>query len=74
MDLDLLWFAGNDHATAELTLPHPRAHERRFVLQPWIELGAGELGLKGRTLKEWLCENTDPELTIVVEKMHQQQK
>jgi len=22
----------------ELTLPHPRAHERAFVLRPWIDL------------------------------------
>ena len=24
--------------TDELTLPHPRAHERQFVLQPWLEI------------------------------------
>jgi 7,8-dihydro-6-hydroxymethylpterin-pyrophosphokinase len=22
----------------ELTIPHPRAHERGFVLHPWIEI------------------------------------
>ncbi len=25
-------------ATDDLTLPHPRAHERTFVLRPWLEV------------------------------------
>jgi 7,8-dihydro-6-hydroxymethylpterin-pyrophosphokinase len=25
----------------ELTLPHPRAHERAFVLLPWLDVDAG---------------------------------
>ena len=30
---------GGDHATIpELTLPHPRAHRRAFVLRPWLDL------------------------------------
>jgi 2-amino-4-hydroxy-6-hydroxymethyldihydropteridine diphosphokinase len=39
LDLDLIAFGYETRATAELTLPHPRAHERRFVLQPLSELG-----------------------------------
>jgi 2-amino-4-hydroxy-6-hydroxymethyldihydropteridine diphosphokinase len=34
LDLDLIAFGGERRATAELTLPHPRAHQRRFVLEP----------------------------------------
>jgi len=48
LDLDLLAFGKEIRATAKLTLPHPRAHERRFVLQPLAEI-APELILPGQT-------------------------
>ncbi len=38
LDLDLLTFRREVRATATLTLPHPRAHLRRFVLQPLNEI------------------------------------
>lgn len=38
LDLDLLWFGGAVLARPELTLPHPRMHERAFVLAPLAEL------------------------------------
>ena len=34
LDLDLLDYDGRQCATATLVLPHPRLHERRFVLVP----------------------------------------
>ncbi|MFT3665986.1 2-amino-4-hydroxy-6-hydroxymethyldihydropteridine diphosphokinase [Piscinibacter sp.] len=40
LDLDLLLHGGSVLATPELTLPHPRAHERAFVLAPLAELAA----------------------------------
>ena len=40
LDLDLLAHGGAQLATRTLTLPHPRAHERAFVLGPWLELAA----------------------------------
>ena len=40
LDLDLLSFANVEMATSILTLPHPRAHLRRFVLAPLQELDA----------------------------------
>lgn len=36
LDLDLIDFAGLTRDTDTLTLPHPRAHERAFVLHPWL--------------------------------------
>lgn len=37
LDLDLIDVPGVVVETPELTLPHPRAHERAFVLEPWLE-------------------------------------
>lgn len=34
IDLDLLYFGGLKMDRPELQLPHPRMHDRRFVLQP----------------------------------------
>jgi 2-amino-4-hydroxy-6-hydroxymethyldihydropteridine diphosphokinase len=38
IDLDLIAFGSETRASEKLTLPHPRAHERRFVLQPLNEI------------------------------------
>ena len=48
LDLDLILFGGEVRASAALTLPHPRAHERRFVLQPLREI-APDLILPGQS-------------------------
>lgn len=38
LDLDLLLFGEERIARPGLTVPHPRMHERAFVLQPLLEL------------------------------------
>jgi len=38
LDLDLIAFGNETRNSAELVLPHPRAHLRRFVLQPLSEI------------------------------------
>lgn len=38
LDLDLIQYGGILSYAEELMLPHPRAHERRFVLEPWQEI------------------------------------
>lgn len=38
IDLDLLLYGGAVIDAAGLTVPHPRMHERRFVLQPLSEI------------------------------------
>ena len=38
LDLDLIFHGDTELTTSELTLPHPRWHERAFVLQPLAEV------------------------------------
>lgn len=38
IDLDLISYGELLSKDEELTLPHPRAHARRFVLEPWAEI------------------------------------
>lgn len=38
IDLDILLYADEIQNDAALTLPHPRMHERAFVLQPLLEI------------------------------------
>ena len=48
LDLDLIAFGAEKRATPELALPHPRAHQRRFVLEPLAEI-APDLVLPGQS-------------------------
>ena len=54
LDLDLLVYGDLCLVTDELTLPHPRLHQRAFVLLPLLELEP-ELAVPGLgCLKAWL--------------------
>jgi 2-amino-4-hydroxy-6-hydroxymethyldihydropteridine diphosphokinase len=55
IDLDLLVYGQTQLDEPGLTLPHPRLHERRFVLEPLAELDPG-LAVPGRgTLDELIA-------------------
>jgi 2-amino-4-hydroxy-6-hydroxymethyldihydropteridine diphosphokinase len=41
LDVDVIDVDGTVSADPELTLPHPRAHERAFVLVPWADVDPG---------------------------------
>lgn len=60
IDLDLLYFGDEQLDTPELELPHPRLHERRFVLVPLAEIRP-ELVLpnQSRTVAELLAQLSD---------------
>jgi 2-amino-4-hydroxy-6-hydroxymethyldihydropteridine diphosphokinase len=47
LDLDLLLYGDQVLDTPALTLPHPRMHERAFVLRPLVELDA-EISIPGK--------------------------
>ena len=38
IDLDIIAMGNTEMSTPNLTLPHPRAHLREFVLRPWLEV------------------------------------
>ncbi|MGN6474180.1 MAG: 2-amino-4-hydroxy-6-hydroxymethyldihydropteridine diphosphokinase [Mycobacteriales bacterium] len=38
LDVDVIAIDSRTSADPRLTLPHPRAHERAFVLAPWLEI------------------------------------
>lgn len=41
LDIDLILYGGRVIKDERLTVPHPRAHERDFVLAPWLDLDPG---------------------------------
>ena len=47
LDLDLLLYGGDEIDEPGLRVPHPRLHERRFVLEPLAEVAPG-LEVPGR--------------------------
>jgi 2-amino-4-hydroxy-6-hydroxymethyldihydropteridine diphosphokinase len=47
LDIDIISYAEEVSDDPVLTLPHPRAHERAFVLAPWHDIDAGA-SLPGR--------------------------
>lgn len=54
IDLDLIQYGGLLSEAKELQLPHPRAHERRFVLQPWFEIEPDAILLTHGSIRELL--------------------
>lgn len=57
LDLDLIWMEGETRQSADLTLPHPRATQRGFVMGPLQEIApnlmlASPCG-QTRTVAQW---------------------
>lgn len=55
IDIDVLWSDTRGN-TFDIEVPHPRAHERAFVLIPWIEVAKMGFILSGQSLTQWLGE------------------
>lgn len=60
LDMDLLLYGDSVLENAELTLPHPEMHRRRFVLQPLAEIAPHlRHPVIGRTIEELLRDLPD---------------
>ncbi len=68
LDLDLLTFRREVRTTATLTLPHPRAHLRRFVLEPLSEIAPDFiLPRQTKTVRQLLAElETDEVVSRII--------
>lgn len=68
LDLDLLFYGGAVIREAGLEVPHPRLHERRFVLEPLAAVAPEwRHPLLGSTAAEMLAELDDPAGALEVE-------
>lgn len=56
IDLDLIQYGSLLSSADELTLPHPRAHERRFVLEPWYSIDPEAILLTHGKISELLVQ------------------
>jgi 2-amino-4-hydroxy-6-hydroxymethyldihydropteridine diphosphokinase len=57
LDLDLLDYQGMHLDTELLKLPHPRMHERDFVIVPLAEIVPDFMLSQGKTVVEWMAES-----------------
>ncbi|RPF51225.1 2-amino-4-hydroxy-6-hydroxymethyldihydropteridine diphosphokinase [Aquisalibacillus elongatus] len=64
IDLDILLFDNKVIDEATLIVPHPRMHERAFVLVPLNELNS-RVELKGQTIEHWLKQLPDEDIEDV---------
>ena len=55
IDIDIVDYEGFFLESDELKLPHPRAHERRFVLEPWVEIEPDAVLREHGPIKELLA-------------------
>jgi len=69
LDLDVLLYGAEQSDDTQLRLPHPRLHERAFVLQPLLEI-TPELAVEGLgPLAPWLRRTTGQRVTRLASDM-----
>jgi len=55
IDLDLLLYEDQEISEQNLSIPHPRLHQRGFVLMPLADLTADHV-VRGKSISDWLKE------------------
>jgi 2-amino-4-hydroxy-6-hydroxymethyldihydropteridine diphosphokinase len=67
LDLDILLFGNRVFESQELTIPHPRFRERRFVLVPLAEIAPDVIDPKtGLTARELLSRSKDRSAVVLL--------
>lgn len=61
LDIDIVMFGPVERNMPDLVLPHPRAHERAFVLVPWVDVEP-DAELPGRGSARTLLKSLDATL------------
>lgn len=60
LDIDLILYGNRVETDADLTIPHPRFHERRFVLEPLAQIAPQLVDpSSGKTIRQLLIECPD---------------
>jgi 2-amino-4-hydroxy-6-hydroxymethyldihydropteridine diphosphokinase len=62
LDVDLIVVGDRRASDDDLVLPHPRAHQRAFVLMPWLDLEPDAELLDHGPVAELLLKTSDQEL------------
>ncbi|MDA8442584.1 MAG: 2-amino-4-hydroxy-6-hydroxymethyldihydropteridine diphosphokinase [Peptococcaceae bacterium] len=63
IDLDLILYGDETMASPELTVPHPRMHERAFVLMPMLEL-MPDLTVNGNPIGQMLKNTGNQKISL----------
>lgn len=64
LDLDIITYGHELIETKSLIVPHPRAHQRSFVLVPWLEVDPDAV-LPGRGRVDALVQDLENDLAVV---------
>jgi len=64
IDIDVLLYDTVELSSEQLTLPHPRFHERCFVLIPLAEIAPDTVVYQGKTVADCLGECTDSDVRL----------
>ncbi len=64
LDVDIVVCDDISSNDSQLILPHPRAHQRAFVLVPWLEVDPGaslDVAGEARSVGEWIASLSEEE-------------
>ena len=71
LDIDILAYGNLELNSADLVIPHPRAHERAFVLLPWSEIDSHyEISTHGTVEKCLSAVSLDGVVPVVGAELH----